>query len=169
MQYASDNTTDYLVRFRNAQKCNESCDRSLITKGVQEHGMKILFPLHNTGFDSLQEDDNKEAEKAGEEMLCAILYLENSDKARFVDLKKRVKNDYVMNKAEYPRMVTAVQSLILSYQPNYNSNRNSQSNGVSNQLMFAQRRKNGYDEGNGKDKEQIPRINLDHITCNDCG
>ena len=74
--------------------------------------MKIRFPLHNTGFDSLQEDKNKEAEKAGEEMLCAILYLENSDKARFSDLKKRIGNDYVLNNAEYPRTVTAVQSLL---------------------------------------------------------
>ena len=56
MHYANNNTTDYLVRFRNAQKVNEACDGSLITKGVQEHGMKILFPLHNTGFDSPQED-----------------------------------------------------------------------------------------------------------------
>ena len=54
-------------------------------------------------------------------MLCAIIYLENSDKARFAELKKRVKNDYVLNKAEYPRTVTAVQSLLLNYQPNYNS------------------------------------------------
>ena len=54
MQYASDNTTDYLVRFRNAQKVNEACNGSLITKGVQEHGVKIIFPLNNTGFDSLQ-------------------------------------------------------------------------------------------------------------------
>ena len=60
--------------------------------------MKIWFPLHNTGFDSLQEDEKKEAEKAGEEMLCTILYLKNSDKARFADLKKRIKNDYVLNK-----------------------------------------------------------------------
>ena len=59
MQYASKNTTDYLVRFRNAQKVNEACDGRLITKGVQEHGMKIRFPLHNTGFGSLQEDENK--------------------------------------------------------------------------------------------------------------
>ena len=35
--------------------------------------------------------------------------------------------------------------------------------------MFAQRGKIGDDEGDGKDKEQIPRINLDHTTCNDCG
>ena len=75
MQYASENTTDYLVRFRNAQKFNESCDRSLITKGVKDHGMKIRFLLHNYGFDSLQEDEKKEAEEAGEEILCAILYL----------------------------------------------------------------------------------------------
>ena len=58
-------------------------------------------------------------------MLCAILYIENSEKARFAKLKKRVENDYVMNKAEYPRMVTAVQSLLLNYQHNYNSHRNS--------------------------------------------
>ena len=49
--------------------------------------MKILFPLHNTGFDSLHEDEKKEAENALEEMLCGILYLENSDKARFDELK----------------------------------------------------------------------------------
>ena len=72
MQYAIDNTTDYLFRFRNAQKFNEACDGSLITKGVQEHGMKICFPLQNIGFGSLQEDGNKEAEKSGEEMLCGV-------------------------------------------------------------------------------------------------
>ena len=153
MQYASENTTDYLVRFRNAQKINEACDGSLITKGVQEHGMKICFPLHNTGFDSIQENEKKEAEKAGEEMLCAILYLENSDKARFSDLKKRIENDYVLNKVEYPRMVTAVQSLLLNYQYSYSSHGNYQSNGVSNQLMFAQRGKTGDNEGDRKEKE----------------
>ena len=52
--------------------------------------MEILFPLHNTGFDSLQEDYNKEAEKTGEEILCAILYMDNSEIARFSVLKKRV-------------------------------------------------------------------------------
>ena len=74
-----------------------------------------------------------------------------------------------MNKAEYPRAVTAVQSLLLNYQPNYNSHRNSQFNRVSNQLMFAQRGKTRDDEGGGKEKEQITRRNMDHITCNDCG
>ena len=66
MQYANENTTDYLVMFRNAQKVNESCNRSLINKGIQEHGMKILFPLNNNGFDPIQEDKKKEAEKTGE-------------------------------------------------------------------------------------------------------
>ena len=169
MKYANENTTDYLVRFRNAQKFIEACNRSLITKGVQEHGMKILFPFHNTVFDSLQEDEKKEAEKLGEEMLCVILYLDNSDKSRFADLKKLVENDYVMNKAEYPRTVTEVHSLLLKYQPNYNYNGNSQSNGVRNQLMFAQHGKTGDNEGDVKEKEQRPRRNLDHITCNDCG
>ena len=102
-------------------------------------------------------------------MLCAILYLENSYKASFTNLKKRVENEYVMNKVEYPRTVTAVQILLLNYQPNHNYNRNSQSNRSSNQLMFAQRGKTGDDEGDGKEKDQIPRRNLDHITCNDCG
>ena len=76
MQYDSENNTDYLVRFRNAQKFNEACYGSLITKGVQEHGMKICFPLHNTGFDSLQEDEKKKSENSGEEILCTVLYLE---------------------------------------------------------------------------------------------
>ena len=102
-------------------------------------------------------------------MLCAILYLENSDKARFADLKKHIENDYVLNKAEYPRSVTAVQILLLNHQPNYNSHRNSQPNGVSNQLMFAQRGKTGDNGGDRKEKEQRPRRNLDHITCNNCG
>ena len=102
-------------------------------------------------------------------MACAILYLDNSDKSRFADLKKSLENDYVLNKAEYPRTVTAVQSLLLNYQPNYKSYRNPQSNRVSNQLMFVQHGKTGDDEGDGKEKEKRPRRNLDHITCNDCG
>ena len=35
--------------------------------------------------------------------------------------------------------------------------------------MFAQRGKTGDDEGDGKEKEQRPRKNMDHIACNDCG
>ena len=89
-------------------------------------------------------------------MLCTILYLENSDKARFSDLKKRVKNDYVLNKSEYLRMVTAVQILLLNYQPNYNSNRNYQYNKFRNLLMFAQLGKTGDDEGNGKKRSRDP-------------
>ena len=102
-------------------------------------------------------------------MLCAVLYLENSDKARFSDLKKRVENDNLMNKGEYPRTVTAVHSLLLNYQPNYNSNRNPQSNRVSNQLMFLQSGKTGDNKGDRTEKDQIPRTNLDHITYNYCG
>ena len=102
-------------------------------------------------------------------MICEILYLENPDKSRFDDLKWCVENDYVTNKAEYTRKVTTVQSLLLKYQPNYNSNRNSQSNGVRNQVMFLQHMKSGDNKGNGKEKKKRPRINLYHITCNDCG
>ena len=86
MHYANKKTTDYLAGFRNSQKVIEGCNGSLITRGVQEHGMKILFPFHNTGFDYLQEGENKEAEKSGEEILCAILYIDNSYKARFYNL-----------------------------------------------------------------------------------
>ena len=51
-------------------------------------------------------------------------YLENSDKSRFSDLKKRSEKYYVPNKVEYPMAVTPVQILLLNYKPNYNSNRN---------------------------------------------
>ena len=40
-------------------------------------------------------------------MLCAILYIENSDKARFSYLRKLVENDYYLNKVEYPSTVTS--------------------------------------------------------------
>ena len=66
MQHAVENTNDYLVRLRKAQKVNEACNGSLTTRGVQEHGMKNLFPLHTTVFDSLQDNEKKEAETAGE-------------------------------------------------------------------------------------------------------
>ena len=35
--------------------------------------------------------------------------------------------------------------------------------------MFVQQRKNGDDKGDGKEKEQRLRRNMDHITCNRCG
>ena len=75
----------------------------------------------------------------------------------------------MLNKAEYPRTVNSVQSLLLNYQPNYNSNGNFEYNGVSNQIMFSQCGKTGDDEGDRKEKNQRPRINMDHITCNNCG
>ena len=65
--------------------------------------------------------------------------------------------------------MTAVQSLLLNYQPSYNYNRNYQSSGVINQIMFAQCVKTGDDKGKGKEKEQRPRRNMDHITCKNCG
>ena len=77
--------------------------------------MKILLQLHTTDFYALQDNNKKDTEKAGEEMICAILYLENSDKYRYSDLKKRVENDYVLNKAEHPSTITAVQRLMLNY------------------------------------------------------
>ena len=79
-------------------------------------------------------------------MLCTIIYLEHSDKAIFDDLRKRVENDCVTKKAEYPRTVTAGHSLMLNYQPNYNSNINSQYKRFSNQIMFAQCGKTGDNE-----------------------
>ena len=65
MQYAKENTTKYLVRFCNFQKVNKACNGSIITRGVQDYGMKILFPLHTDGFDLLQENEKKEAETTG--------------------------------------------------------------------------------------------------------
>ena len=61
--------------------------------------------------------------------------------------KKRVENYYVLNKAEHPRTVTVVQSLLLNYQHNYNYNINYQSNGVRNQLMFLKSGKTGDNKG----------------------
>ena len=52
--------------------------------------MKIIYPLHINGFEILEDNHKKEAEIEREEILCAILYLENPDKVRFYDLKKRV-------------------------------------------------------------------------------
>ena len=90
IQYANKNTTDSLVRFCNTQMVNEACDRIQITTSVQEHGMKILFPLHTTGFYSLQDDEKRDMDTAGEEMIYAILYLENSYKYQFFHLRKCV-------------------------------------------------------------------------------
>ena len=38
--------------------------------------MNIIYPMFVTGFDALQENDKKEAYTAGEELFCAIVYLE---------------------------------------------------------------------------------------------
>ena len=93
----------------------------------------------------------------------------NPDKSVFDGLKKGIDNCYVLNKTQYLRTVTMVQSLLLNYQHNYNSNRQSQSKGVSNQIMFAQHGKTGDGGGEKKDQIKKPQRNLDHITCNYCG
>ena len=38
MQYANNNTTNYLVRFHNAQKVNEACNRSRLPRGYKSMG-----------------------------------------------------------------------------------------------------------------------------------
>ena len=107
---------DNLFRFRNSHKVNEACNGSLLSRLIQEHGMKIIYPLHVTGFDTLLDDDKKESETLERDMFCAILYLDNSVKTRFFDINKCVKNDYVLNKAKYPRTFTTAQRLLLKYQ-----------------------------------------------------
>ena len=74
-----------------------------------------------------------------------------------------------MNKAEYPKTATKLQSLLLNYQSNYNSSGKSQYQGAGNQLMFTQHGKTRDDEGEEKEEKKKPQINLDHITYNDCG
>ena len=66
IQYINDDTTDYLVRFCNLHKVNKAFNGSLISRGFQEHGIKIIYQLHVTGFDSILDDYNKESDKAGE-------------------------------------------------------------------------------------------------------
>ena len=82
--------------------------------------------------------------------------MECSDKSRFLDLKKRVVINYVLHKEDHPRNFTAVQGLLLHYQPSYNSNRQYQSNLISNQLMLMHRGKTGYDEDETKYKKKKP-------------
>ena len=51
--------------------------------------------LYVTGFDALPDNKKKDAKTAGEEMLYAILYLENSYKARFAYLNNHAKKNCV--------------------------------------------------------------------------
>ena len=76
--------------------------------------MRIIYPLHVTVFGVLPDNGKKEMDTPGQERLCATLYLKNSEKYRSSDLKKRAKNDYVLNKAKYLRTITEVQSLLLN-------------------------------------------------------
>ena len=41
-------------------------------------------------------------------MLCVVLYFKNSNKSRFSDLNKRVKNDYIIDKSKYPKTIAVV-------------------------------------------------------------
>ena len=154
--------TNYLVRFRTYQKIKGACNGNLISRGVQEHGTKIIYPLHFTSFDALPYNDKAEAETAREEMICTILYLGKSDNTCFDDVRKRINNEYVLNKAEYPSTFTAVQSLLINCQPNYDSNRQSQYQTFGNQLMFTQIGKTVDDEGEKKRIKQIPKQPWSH-------
>ena len=60
MQYANENTTNYLVIFCHTHKVNEALNGIRITRGVQKYGMKILFLIHATGFDALSDYSKKE-------------------------------------------------------------------------------------------------------------
>ena len=78
-------------------------------------------------------------------------------KIGFYYLNKRVDNNYILNNEEYPRTATVVKSLILNFQPKYNSNSKYQYQGFSNPLMFALRGKTEYDEGETKEDIQNPK------------
>ena len=169
MHHSNGNTTNYLVRFSNELKVNKEFNGSLITIGFQEHGMNMVYPIYVTSFYALQDNIKKQAEIAGEKMLSTIFYLENIDKIRFSDIKKRVGNDYILKQYDYPRIVTELQIPLLDYQHNYNSNIKSQSQGVVNQLMLAQCRNLEIMMVKQNTINKTPQINIDHITFNDFG
>ena len=75
-------------------------------------GWKSFTHYMSLVFTELLENEKKESEIAEEEMLFEILYFEKWYEARFSDLKKRVENEYVLNKADYTRTVTAMQILL---------------------------------------------------------
>ena len=65
IQYTKNNTTDNLVKLWNAQKFNEAWNGRLISRGVQEYGMKILYPLHITRFHTLSDNENNNVKTPG--------------------------------------------------------------------------------------------------------
>ena len=83
-RYENKNTDYYLVIFCNAQKVNQACNGSLISRGFQENGMRILYTLNATGFYNLSDKEKNEEKAAERNILCAIIYTENSNKARFM-------------------------------------------------------------------------------------
>ena len=50
------------------QKVNEACNEILITRGVQEHGINIIFPFHNTWFDLIWENEKKGEETVADKL-----------------------------------------------------------------------------------------------------
>ena len=74
--------------------------------------MGIIYPLYLTGFLTHYRTMTIRSRIYQEKKCSAQSYIFKTEIPRFSDLKKRVENDYVLNKAEYPRTVTAVQSLI---------------------------------------------------------
>ena len=101
-------------------------------------------------------------------MTFVILYIKNSDKESFSKLKKHVKNDYIMNKLDYPKTVTVVQSLTLNYQHNYNSNSNPNPKVLAIKWSSLNVGKPGMMKAKQKNKIKT-RSNLEHITWNDLG
>ena len=88
-------------------------------------------------------------------MLYTTLYLKNSYKSRFSDMKNCVEKSYVLNKSEYTNTVTAVQNILLNYQTNYS--RQSKYQGARNQHMFTQRGNTEDDGGETKEKIKSPK------------
>ena len=78
MHHTNENTTNYQVSPPYSQKVNNACTGTPITIEFQEHRMKIIYPPYVTSFYALHKNDKKETDIEGEEMIYAIIYLENS-------------------------------------------------------------------------------------------
>ena len=108
---------EYFKRFKNSQKVFESYEGSLIQEGVLNYGRKLLIYDTAGGYDILSGGNKILANKAGEEIMTATIYLENADDARYYDVNKRVENDYFLKKAEYPKTAVKVKILLQNFQP----------------------------------------------------
>ena len=130
---------DWFEQFKNIVVAVEACGGSFIFPKIQERIREAHYP--GISSDQLTKKQKDNADVITRELSLATLYIMNSNRQRYGQLKQDLENDYLKGHTNYPSNMIEAQKLLVNYKGSPRNGQQSQRNrqtGSNDGVAFAQ-------------------------------